>query len=206
MPYLCIPMEIQRVPVSVYAEMTPNPGVMKFVANKRLIDVDHVEFANIEEAQISPLAAALFNFPFVKNVFISTNFLAVEKYNVVEWDAVTQELRQFILAHIQEGKPVLTAVPQLKKSDAAEAAADAPAYPEDGIEARIVEILEEYVKPAVAQDGGNIVFAGYENKIVKVQLQGACAGCPSSTLTLQQGIKNILQRMLPTLVDDVVPA
>ena len=81
-----------------------------------------------------------------------------------------------------------------------------PAYPEDGIEARIVEILEEYVKPAVAQDGGNIVFAGYENKIVKVQLQGACAGCPSSTLTLQQGIKNILQRMLPTLVDDVVPA
>jgi len=206
MPYLCIPMEIQRVPVSVYAEMTPNPGVMKFVANKRLIDVDHVEFANIEEAQISPLAAALFNFPFVKNVFISTNFLAVEKYNVVEWDSVTQELRQVVLAHIQEGKPVLTAVPQPKKSDAAEAAADVPAYPEDGIEARIVEILEEYVKPAVAQDGGNIVFAGYENKIVKVQLQGACAGCPSSTLTLQQGIKNILQRMLPTLVDDVVPA
>lgn len=199
-------MEIQRVPVSVYAEMTPNPGVMKFVANKRLIDVDHVEFANIEEAQISPLAASLFNFPFVKNVFISTNFLAVEKYNVVEWDAVTQELRQFILAHIQDGKPVLTAVPQPKKSDNAEAAADAPAYAEDGIEARIVEILEEYVKPAVAQDGGNIVFAGYENKIVKVQLQGACAGCPSSTLTLQQGIKNILQRMLPTLVDDVVPA
>lgn len=206
MPYLCNPMEIQRVPVSVYAEMTPNPGVMKFVANKRLIDVDHVEFANIEEAQISPLAAALFNFPFVKNVFISTNFLAVEKYNVVEWDAVTQELRQFILAHIQEGKPVLTAVPQPKKSDDSVDATQAPAYAEDGIEARIVEILEEYVKPAVAQDGGNIVFAGYENKIVKVQLQGACAGCPSSTLTLQQGIKNILQRMLPTLVDDVVPA
>lgn len=199
-------MEIQRVPVSVYAEMTPNPGVMKFVANKRLIDVDHVEFANIEEAQISPLAAALFNFPFVKNVFISTNFLAVEKYNVVEWDAVTQELRQFILAHIQEGKPVLTAVPQPKKTDESSDAADVPTYAVDGIEARIVEILEEYVKPAVAQDGGNIVFAGYENKIVKVQLQGACAGCPSSTLTLQQGIKNILQRMLPTLVDDVVPA
>jgi len=199
-------MEIQRVPVSVYAEMTPNPGVMKFVANKRLIDVDHVEFANIEEAQISPLAAALFNFPFVKNVFISTNFLAVEKYNVVEWDAVTQELRQFILNHIQEGKPVLTAAPAPKAPAHADAADEVPAYAEDGIEVRIIEILEEYVKPAVAQDGGNIVFAGYENKIVKVQLQGACAGCPSSTLTLQQGIKNILQRMLPTLVDDVVPA
>jgi Fe-S cluster biogenesis protein NfuA len=199
-------MEIQRVPVSVYAEMTPNPGVMKFVANKRLIDVDHVEFANIEEAQISPLAAALFNFPFVKNVFISTNFIAVEKFNVVEWDAVTQELRQFILAHIQEGKAVLTAVPAPKVVANADASDDVAAYAEDGIEARIIEILEEYVKPAVAQDGGNIVFAGYENKIVKVQLQGACAGCPSSTLTLQQGIKNILQRMLPTLVDDVVPA
>jgi Fe-S cluster biogenesis protein NfuA len=199
-------MEIQRVPVSVYAEMTPNPGVMKFVANKRLIDVDHVEFANIEEAQISPLAAALFNFPFVKNVFISTNFIAVEKFNVVEWDAVTQELRQFILAHIQEGKAVLTAVPAPKVVANADASDDVAAYAEDGIESRIIEILEEYVKPAVAQDGGNIVFAGYENKIVKVQLQGACAGCPSSTLTLQQGIKNILQRMLPTLVDDVVPA
>jgi Fe-S cluster biogenesis protein NfuA len=199
-------MEIQRVPVSVYAEMTPNPGVMKFVANKRLIDVDHVEFANIEEAQISPLAAALFNFPFVKNVFISTNFIAVEKFNVVEWDAVTQELRQFILAHIQEGKAVLTAVPAPKAVANADASDDVAAYAEDGIESRIIEILEEYVKPAVAQDGGNIVFAGYENKIVKVQLQGACAGCPSSTLTLQQGIKNILQRMLPTLVDDVVPA
>lgn len=199
-------MEIQRVPVSVYAEMTPNPAVMKFVANKRLIDLDHVEFANIEEAQISPLAAALFNFPFVKNVFISTNFLAIEKFNVVEWEAVTQELRQFILAHVQEGKPVLTSVPAPKKMEADDSSDAAVAYPEGGIEARIIEILEEYVKPAVAQDGGNIIFAGYENKIVKVQLQGACAGCPSSTLTLQQGIKNILQRMLPSLVDDVVPA
>ena len=199
-------MEIQRVPVSIYAEMTPNPAVMKFVANKRLIDLDHVEFANIEEAQISPLAAALFNFPFVKNVFISTNFLAIEKFNVVEWEAVTQELRQFILAHVQEGKPVLTSAPAPKKVEADASYDAAVAYPEGGIEARIIEILEEYVKPAVAQDGGNIIFAGYENKIVKVQLQGACAGCPSSTLTLQQGIKNILQRMLPSLVDDVVPA
>jgi Fe-S cluster biogenesis protein NfuA len=199
-------MEIQRVPVSVYAEMTPNPAVMKFVANKRLIELDHVEFANIEEAQISPLAAALFNFPFVKNVFISTNFLAIEKFNVVEWEAVTQELRQFILAHVQEGKPVLTSTPAPKKVESDASSDAAVTYPEGGIEARIIEILEEYVKPAVAQDGGNIIFAGYENKIVTVQLQGACAGCPSSTLTLQQGIKNILQRMLPSLVDDVVPA
>ena len=199
-------MEIQRVPVSVYAEMTPNPAVMKFVANKMVVDVDHVEFHNIEEAAISPLATELFHFPFVKEVFMSSNFIAIQKYNVVEWETVTQEIRQFILDYIQAGKPVLTGTP--KGAPTAESEKAPAVDPLEGlgdIELRIVDILEEFVKPAVAQDGGNIAFVAYENKVVKVQLQGACAGCPSSTLTLQQGIKNILQRMLPTLVDDVVP-
>lgn len=199
-------MEIQRVPVSVYAEMTPNPAVMKFVANKMVVDVDHVEFHNIEEAAISPLATELFHFPFVKEVFMSSNFIAIQKYNVVEWETVTQEIRQFILDYIQAGKPVLTGTS--KGAPAAESEEEPAVDPLEGlgdIELRIVDILEEFVKPAVAQDGGNIAFVAYENKVVKVQLQGACAGCPSSTLTLQQGIKNILQRMLPTLVDDVVP-
>ncbi len=199
-------MDIQRVPISVYAEMTPNPAVMKFVANKMVVDVDHVEFHNIEEAAISPLATELFHFPFVKEVFMSSNFIAIQKYNVVEWETVTQEIRQFILDYLQAGKPVLTGTPKALEPDER---VDAPiADSLDGlgeIERRIVDILEEFVKPAVAQDGGNIAFVAYEHKVVKVQLQGACAGCPSSTLTLQQGIKNILQRMLPTLVDDVVP-
>jgi Fe-S cluster biogenesis protein NfuA len=199
-------MEIQRVPVSVYAEMTPNPAVMKFVANKMVVDVDHVEFHNIEEAAISPLATELFHFPFVKEVFISSNFIAIQKYNVVEWETVTQEIRQFILDYIQAGKPVLTGTPKgAPTAESEEAPAVDPLEGLGDIELRIVDILEEFVKPAVAQDGGNIAFVAYENKVVKVQLQGACAGCPSSTLTLQQGIKNILQRMLPTLVDDVVP-
>ncbi|HAB35429.1 MAG TPA: NifU family protein [Cryomorphaceae bacterium] len=200
-------MEIQRVPVSVYAEMTPNPAVMKFVANKMVVDLDHVEFHNIEEAAISPLATELFHFPFVKEVFMSSNFIAIQKYNVVEWETVTQEIRQFLLDYLQAGKPVLTGTPAVKQTEAsAEDAASDSAPTELGeIESRIVEILDEFVKPAVAQDGGNIAFVAYENKVVKVQLQGACAGCPSSTLTLQQGIKNILQRMLPTLVEDVVP-
>jgi NFU1 iron-sulfur cluster scaffold homolog, mitochondrial len=203
--YLCR-MDIQRVPISIYAEMTPNPAVMKFVANKRLVDVDHVEFQNIEEAAISPLATALFHFPFVKEVFMSGNFIAIHKFNVVEWETVTQEIRQFVLDHLQEGKPVLTGTPAAKATadHSAPAKEDVPASLGE-IETRIIDILEEYVKPAVAQDGGNIAFVAYEDKVVKVQLQGACAGCPSSTLTLQQGIKNILQRMLPTLVDDVVP-
>jgi NFU1 iron-sulfur cluster scaffold homolog, mitochondrial len=199
-------MEIQRVPVSVYAEMTPNPAVMKFVANKMVVDVDHVEFHNIEEAAISPLATELFHFPFVKEVFMSSNFIAIQKYNVVEWETVTQEIRQFILDYIQAGKPVLTGTPKgAPTAESEEAPALDPLEGLGDIELRIVDILEEFVKPAVAQDGGNIAFVAYENKVVKVQLQGACAGCPSSTLTLQQGIKNILQRMLPTLVDDVVP-
>lgn len=199
-------MEIQRIPVSIYAEMTPNPAVMKFVANKMVVDVDHVEFHNIEEAAISPLATELFHFPFVKEVFMSSNFIAIQKYNVVEWETVTQEIRQFILDYIQAGKPVLTGTPKgAPTAESEEAPAVDPLEGLGDIELRIVDILEEFVKPAVAQDGGNIAFVAYENKVVKVQLQGACAGCPSSTLTLQQGIKNILQRMLPTLVDDVVP-
>jgi Fe-S cluster biogenesis protein NfuA len=202
-------MEIKRVPVSLYAESTPNPSVMKFVANKMLIEQDHVEFRNIEEAQPSPLAVQLFHFPFVKEVFISSNFVALHKFNVVEWDDVAQEVRQFLTEWITSGKPILTGpVAPRKDETSGVQAITMDDMPTDlgEIEQRIVEILDEYVRPAVAQDGGNIAFVGYSNKVVSVQLQGACSGCPSSTMTLQTGIKNILQRMLPTLVDDVVAA
>ena len=202
-------MEIKRVPVSLYAESTPNPSVMKFVANKMLIEQDHVEFRNIEEAQPSPLAVQLFHFPFVKEVFISSNFVALHKFNVVEWDDVAQEVRQFLTEWITSGKPILTGpVAPRKDESSGVQAITIDDMPTDlgEIEQRIVEILDEYVRPAVAQDGGNIAFVGYANKVVSVQLQGACSGCPSSTMTLQTGIKNILQRMLPTLVDDVVAA
>ena len=125
---------------------------------------------------------------------------------MVEWETVTQEIRQFILEYLQEGKPVLTGTPTVAANESSDGVVSVDQEEDLGeIELRIIDILEEFVKPAVAQDGGNIAFVAYEEKIVKVQLQGACAGCPSSTLTLQQGIKNILQRMLPTLVEDVVP-
>jgi Fe-S cluster biogenesis protein NfuA len=202
-------MEIKRVPVSIYAESTPNPAVMKFVANKMLIDQDHVEFRNIEEAQPSPLAVKLFHFPFVKEVFISSNFVALHKFNVVEWDDVAQEIRQFLTDWITSGQPILTGpVAPRKDEESGVQAITMDSLPTDlgEIEQRIVEVLDEFVRPAVAQDGGNIAFVSYANKIVTVQLQGACSGCPSSTLTLQSGIKNILQRMLPTLIDDVVAA
>jgi len=198
-------MEIKRAPISLYAEITPNPGVMKFVANKMLIEQDHVEFKNIEEAAPSPLAQKLFHFPFVKEVFISGNYFAINKFNIVEWDDVAQEVRVFILDELQKGTAVLTQKVEHHEIGASEIAEPVVATPENlgEVESRIVDILEEYVTPAVAQDGGYIRFMGYENKIVKVLLQGACSGCPSSTATLKGGILQILQSMLPTLVEDV---
>ncbi|GGH71258.1 NifU family protein [Phaeocystidibacter marisrubri] len=199
-------MSTEKVPVEIYAEMTPNPAVMKFVANMRLIDGDSVEFHNIEEAKPSPLASQLFHFPFVKEVFISTNFVAISKFDIIEWEEVTQEIRGFITEYVRDGKPILTETVAIKETAQETASNITPdVNPEDlnEVETRIVEILEEYVKPAVAQDGGNIRYAGYDNKIVRVQLQGACSGCPSSTMTLKNGILSLLQKMLPTLVDDV---
>lgn len=205
---------IERVPVSVYAEMTPNPAVMKFVANKRLIEFDSVEIKNIEEAVACELASKLFHFPFVKEIFVSGNYVSITKFNIVEWDDVAMEIRTFMTDFLstnpgfimeEQGTKVVsqTAAPNESVSEAP--AVILPNVEELGdVEKRIVDILEEYVKPAVQGDGGNIAFISYEDKKVNVLLQGACSGCPSSTATLKSGIQNILQQMLPTLVDDVV--
>jgi Fe-S cluster biogenesis protein NfuA len=205
---------IERVPVSVYAEMTPIPGVMKFVANKRLIEFDSVEIKNIEEAVDCELASKLFHFPFVKEIFVSGNYLSITKFNIVEWDDVAMEIRTFMTEFLSANAgfimedPGNKVVPQTTSDDSVSTSTTGVVLPnvEDlgEIEKRIVDILEEYVKPAVQGDGGNIAFISYEDKKVNVLLQGACSGCPSSTATLKSGIQNILQQMLPTLVDDVV--
>jgi Fe-S cluster biogenesis protein NfuA len=186
---------------------------MKFVANKSLVQGSY-EFKNIEEARHSELAAKLFHFPFTKEVFISYNFIALAKYNITEWDEITQEVRNFILEYLQAGKPVVNEEAiKLEAENATqteETTEDKPLFvlpkaEELGeVETRIVDIIEEYIKPAVEQDGGNIAFMAYEDGVVKVLLQGACSGCPSSTATLKNGILQLLQKMLPTLVKDVV--
>lgn len=202
-------MESTQIPVSVYAEMTPNPAVLKFVANKKLVDVDSVEFRNIEEAQPSPLATKLFHFPFVKEVFISSNYVAISKYEIVEWDEVTLELRELIRDFIAEGLPVLNEAAfkaNAEETQTEESAETATGYihPDEKLEAdwdefdqKIVSLLDEYVKPAVAADGGNIKFLNHQDGIVSVLLQGACSGCPSSTATLKQGIEGMLKNFLP---------
>jgi len=189
-----------KIPVSVYAESTPNPAVMKFVANKPLV-TQSVEFKNIDEAQKAPLAQQLFHFPFVKEVFIDANYVSITKYEVAEWDTIVMEVREFILNYIEKGNLVLTELPP--QPNATEETS-APNLSET--ESQIVSILEEYIKPAVASDGGNIQFDSYNEveKSVQVILQGACSGCPSSTFTLKNGIENMLKEMMPGKIECVV--
>ncbi|WP_233890529.1 NifU family protein, partial [Tenacibaculum piscium] len=168
--------------VEIYAEVTPNPAVMKFGSNKALTQTD-VEFKNIEEAsKSSPLAQELFGFSFVKEIFISENYVSITKYDMIEWNEVHQEMRSFIRSYIQDGKTIIKELPKQKTTENVEI----PKEDLTDTEAKIVDILDEYIKPAVASDGGNIAFQSYDEKTkrVNVILQGACSGCPSSTVTL----------------------
>ena len=193
-----------RVAVTVYAEVTPNPAVMKFVANKKLVP-GVFEFKNIDEATDSPLAQKLFEFPFVREVFMDLNYISVTKYEVADWNEVTMELREMIREYLAAGGAVLREGAQAKQPEGVSASGEAdPSL--DPTSREIMQILEEYVKPAVASDGGNIVFQSYEaeSKKVHVVLQGACSGCPSSTFTLKNGIETMLQNMLGDKVSEVV--
>jgi len=193
----------KKVPVTIYAESTPNPAVIKFVANKKIV-TSLFEFTSIEEAKISPLATALFHFPFVKSVFIDENYISITKYDIAEWQDITMELREFIREYIENGKDIITsgAAQNLNKTESAK---EAQFESLDDTSKEIVNILEEYVKPAVASDGGNIEFISYDpdSKKVSVMLQGACSGCPSSTFTLKSGIENMLKEMLNGRVESV---
>ena len=190
--------------IEVYAEVTPNPSVMKFGTNKALTQTD-VEYKNIDEAnKSSPLAQAIFTFPFVKEVFISDNYISITKYDMVEWNEVFTEVRSFIREYLVDGKTIIKEIPSEKA--VTETEAEAPVVKLEGISAQIVDILDEYIKPAVAGDGGNIAFRSYDevNKVVSVVLQGACSGCPSSTATLKNGIESLLKEMLPNQINQVV--
>ena len=193
----------KKNPVTVYAESTPNPGVQKFVANKSLVS-QTFEFTSIEEAKLSPFATALFQFPFVKAVFIDKNYVSVTKYDIVEWETITLELREFIKSYIEEGKEMVIAS-AAKVLEKTTAQLDNTYETLDDTSKEIINILEEHIKPAVASDGGNIVFESYEatTKTVKVILQGACSGCPSSTYTLKSGIESLLKEMMGGKVESV---
>ncbi|MGB1371159.1 MAG: NifU family protein [Flavobacteriaceae bacterium] len=193
----------KKNPISIYAESTPNPSVLKFVANKNLV-TSTFEFASIEKAKPSPFATALFQFPFIKSVFLDKNYVSITKFDVVEWEEINLELRTFIKTYIEDGKEMVssTAAVELEKTtEQLDKAYDKL----DDTSKEIINILEQHVKPAVASDGGNIMFESYnkENKVVKVILQGACSGCPSSTFTLKNGIETILKEMMGPKIERV---
>ena len=193
----------KKIAVTVYAESTPNPSVLKFVANKKLVDVIF-EFNSIEESKISPFASALFKFPFVKSVFIDKNYVSITKYNVVEWDVITLELRTFIKNYIEEKKEIVKAN-AAEKLEKTITQLDIAHEKLDETSKEIINILEQNIRPAVASDGGNIEFESYnsDTKLVRVILQGACAGCPSSTITLKNGIENMLKEILGDKISKV---
>jgi len=193
----------KKIPVTVYAESTPNPAVLKFVTNKKIVTAS-LEFKNIEDAKNAPLPKALFNFPFVKEVFLAENYVSIQKFDIIEWDEVFQEVREFIKNYIADGKDIVSDnLVQTPKQ--AESQKEENFEQLDDTSKEIVNIIEEYVKPAVASDGGNILFKHYdpETKIVKVILQGACSGCPSSTYTLKSGIETMLKEMMHGRINSV---
>ncbi len=192
----------KKRPIAVYAEMTPNPAVVKLISNTPLVK-GVFEFTSVDRAKDSPLATELFAFPFVKEVFMTENYISITKHSWVEWRDIVLELREFATDYLRRGKTILQGVDSPGKQGAGQKPARRIAL--NQTEKRILEILDEQVKPAVVRDGGNIEFLQYDaaQKQVTVLLQGACNGCPSSIHTLKRGIEALLKQELPAYVESV---
>ena len=183
-------LQAQKRPVHIYMEANPNPNSLKFVVNFMLTDEGvSFDFPDQSSTSTSPLANELFNFAAVDRVFITSNFVTVTKKDEIEWVEIQDIVRDHIKKYLEAGKPALV-ISSFEKD---------PLFNENDSETvkKIKGILDEYIRPAVEQDGGAIVFHSFNEGIVKVLLQGSCSGCPSSTITLKAGIQNLLTRMLP---------
>lgn len=180
-------------PILVYTEATPNPATLKFVTNRILLTQGHLDMPDIESATASPLAQELFGFPFVKGVFLAANFVTLTKDTEAVWEEIIPTMREYLKDYLAEGKTVVDEV-WLKEQQAALGGMPADA---NDTESKIKAVLEKYVRPAVEMDGGAIIFKSFDDGLVRLQLQGACSGCPSSMVTLKQGIEGLLKRMVP---------
>ncbi|HNR49332.1 MAG TPA: NifU family protein [Bacteroidia bacterium] len=198
----------------VYAELTPNPNSLKFVTDQILLPEGVAEYKSQKEAADCPLAYQLFDFSGIKSVFISSNFITVTKETDIDWYDITNILREFIIVFLNSGDKIFYVYPQVKKAESKDTATVVPealylkkpasSKEETGdVVEKIKSMLDEYVRPAVARDGGAIDFKSFEDGIVTVILKGSCSGCPSSTLTLKAGIENLLKRLVPE-VEEVV--
>jgi NFU1 iron-sulfur cluster scaffold homolog, mitochondrial len=189
--------------VSIYTEMTPNPETMKFVANKLLYPGKSIDFPDETSAKPSPLASELFSFPFIKSVFIASNFITLTKTTETEWQDVIPSIRQFLKDYLEEGKAVINddEIVITKKTDTNVINED-----DTDVVKRIKELLDSYVRPAVEMDGGAIQFKSYNDGVVNLALQGSCSGCPSSMITLKSGIEGMMKRMIPEVQEVVAEA
>lgn len=174
--------------INIYLEANPNPNSLKFVVDNMLVEPgQNYDFPDEESAEIAPLAAELFGYDYVSRVFYMSNFITVTKTEKKQWMEIQDELKEHIKNYLESGKPIL--IESAKEEKIAETEMDI----------KIKGLLEEYIKPAVEQDGGAIEYKSFENGIVKVYLQGACSGCPSATVTLKSGIENLLKSMIPEI-------
>jgi len=188
--------------ISIYTEMTPNPETMKFVANKLLYPGKSIDFPDAESAKPSPLATELFGFPFIKAIFIASNFVTLTKTADTDWQDVIPSVRQFLKDYLEEGKAVVNEEEiHANKADGNIIHAD-----DDDVVKRIKELLDNYVRPAVEMDGGAIQFKSYDDGVVNLMMQGSCSGCPSSMITLKAGIEGMMKRMIPEVKEVVAEA
>lgn len=191
-------MDAVKSPVMLYTEQTPNPEAIKFVTNKMLYS-GIADFKDVELAkEWSQLAAELFEFPYIKAVHINNNFVTLTKEMNYEWEDILHKLKIFVKEYVNEDKPIVKdgfdAVMAAMEEEAKQVIYEGD---EGELIQRILDLIETYVKPAVAMDGGNIEFKSYDQGVVTVIMQGSCSGCPSSTITLKAGIEGMLKRMLP---------
>jgi len=191
--------------ISIYTEMTPNPETMKFVANKLLYPGKSIDFQDETFAGASPLAKELFSFPFIKSIFIASNFVTLTKTaDTEDWQDVIPTVKQFLKEYLENGGTVVNEddIEAQKQQNAGNTVqAD-----DDDVVKRIKELLENYVKPAVEMDGGAIQFRSYDDGVVNLMLQGSCSGCPSSMITLKAGIEGMMKRMIPEVKEVVAEA
>ncbi len=203
------PMPTNNI-ISIYAEMTPNPMAMKFVADKMLVPEGvQFEFLKQDESSPSPLAQKLYELPFVKGIFISSNFITILKNEKAMWDDVVFDVRDYIKEYLESGGKVWSTISTAPGEKATEtttmeairAAQINHTQPANDTENKIIEAIEQYVKPAVENDGGVIVFRSFKDGIVTLQLSGSCNGCPSSSKTLKSAVEQLLTRMVPEVVE-----
>lgn len=193
--------------ISIYTEMTPNPETMKFVANKLLYPGKSADFPEESSAGPSPLAKELFSFPFIKSVFIASNFITLTKTSDTEdWQEVIPTIKQFLKDYLENGGVVVNDEEMQALRATQPVASNEVSADDDDIVKRIKELLENYVRPAVEMDGGNIQFRSYKEGKVNLMLQGSCSGCPSSMVTLKAGIEGMMKRMIPEVKEVVAEA